>query len=121
MDCFGKMCILWIRVFSYVGCSICFMHACLSLSVIVYHFGTSTKCIQQGCEEEMHKSWWISASLQKSYFLVSIEDGGTAKAQPWQCSHKGAMFNLFHSVKVTLLVLHSFIQMKITLLIWICL
>jgi hypothetical protein len=31
------------------------------------------------------------------------------------------MFNLFHSVKVTLLVLHSFIQMKITLLIWICL
>lgn len=48
---------------------------------IVYHFGTSTKCNQQGCEEEMHELWWIYACLQKLDFSTPIEDGSIAKAQ----------------------------------------
>jgi len=44
---------------------------------VVYHFGTSSKCIQQGCKEEMHEAWWRFVGLKKPSSLVSIEDGGT--------------------------------------------
>jgi hypothetical protein len=41
------------------------------------HFGTFNKCVQQGCEEEMHEAWWQSMGLKKLDSLVLIEDGGT--------------------------------------------
>jgi hypothetical protein len=65
----------------------------------------------------MHESWWIFVGLQKIKFSAAIEDGRTTKAQSQPHNHKGAMFNLFHLVKVTLITLHNFTQMIITLFI----
>jgi len=44
---------------------------------VVYHFGTSSKCVQQGCKEEMDEVGWRFVGLKKPNFLVCIEDGGT--------------------------------------------
>jgi hypothetical protein len=76
MDYFRKMCILWIR-FSLVW--VAWFALCMHVYhdwCVVYHFGTSIKCIQQGCEEEIHKSWWISMGLKKPNLSTPIEDEG---------------------------------------------
>jgi hypothetical protein len=72
-----------------------FNHVCHDWCV-VYHFGTSSKCVQQGCEEEMHEAWWRFFSYKKPDFLVSIEDGSidTIKllTQPSRTCRGGALF-----------------------------
>jgi hypothetical protein len=49
----------------------------------MYNFGTSTKCIHKGCEEEMHESWWSATSFKKPGSLAPIKDEGkhTMKAK----------------------------------------
>ncbi len=38
----------------------------------LYYFATSIKCVQQGCGEEMHDSWWIPMGFKN---LVAIIKG----------------------------------------------
>jgi hypothetical protein len=42
----------------------------------MYHFGTSIKRIQRGCEEEMHKSWWSVTGFKKLGSSTPIKDEG---------------------------------------------
>jgi hypothetical protein len=67
---------------------------------VMYHFGTSTKCIQRGCEEEMHKSWWSVTSFKKQGSSTHVKDEGkhTMKAERPQTHHRGAPLNPFHSM-----------------------
>jgi hypothetical protein len=83
---------------------------------VVYHFGTSIKCIQQGCEEEMHKSWWILASLKKLNLSIPIEDEGknmTTKGQQLQaCSHKGATLTFSFIISFFIVVWRQVVLFK---------
>jgi hypothetical protein len=71
---------------------------------VMYHFGTSIKCIQRGCEEEMHKSWCSATRFKKlgSSTLVKDESKCTMKVeQPW-ARHRGAPMSPFHSMHYVL-------------------
>jgi hypothetical protein len=43
----------------------------------LYFFRFPTKCVQQGCGEEMHDSWWNSEGLKKPTPLIHIGQGGS--------------------------------------------
>jgi hypothetical protein len=52
----------------------------------MYHFGTFIKCIQRGCEDEMHKSWWSVTGFKKLGSSILVKDEGkcTMKVErPW--------------------------------------
>jgi len=61
--------------------------------VALYFFGFLTKCVQQGCGEEMHDSWWTSMGLKKLALLINISQGGSnsRKAQQPQVHHKNTI------------------------------
>lgn len=40
---------------------------------IVYHFGTSTNCIQQGCEEEMHEHGGFLQVYKSQIFQLMLK------------------------------------------------
>ncbi len=42
----------------------------------MYNLGTSIKCIQKGCEEEMHESWWNTMGFKKPCSLALVKDEG---------------------------------------------
>jgi len=70
----------------------------------MYHFGTSTKCIQKRCEEEMHESWWRVMGFKKlgSLALVKDESKHTMKVERPLVHHRGAPLNPFHSMHYVL-------------------
>ncbi len=74
---------------------------------VVYHFGTSIKCVQQGCEEEMHKSWWISTGLKKPNLSAPIEyESKNMTTNAYQLrtrNHKGATLTFLFIINFLLL------------------
>jgi hypothetical protein len=65
-----------IRIFLthfFIGCLNLFGMSSFHSWCALSHFSTSTKCLQEGCGQEMHPLWWAQVG-KKSWALLEKRD-----------------------------------------------